>query len=379
MIKTEMADSINYNTPSGFRDVFNCQAPVTTQNGECLYLCVYCGKSFDCGDTLKQHMVAHSGRGPHTCEQCGKSFSTRDDWSQHMRIHTGEANHECELCGRTFTLRTNLTKHMKLHTGKKTFHCEHCTKSFTEKYNLDMHRRTHTGERPHQCETCGKTFTQKSSLNVHLKTHTSPGERPFCCEQCGLTFASAIGLTSHRRVHTEAQQVLNDELNNDLRLKNHTDIQAAEGLDDAVHNVSTHGLRNGEIGHTDVPIGQPLYKCDLCNEFFFEKILLDQHVITHSVVNDDMNAMKSSSEATIPSTHEGVNDYFTCKQCGSNFTLMNDLIEHMNMHAVEKTHLCEHCNERFTRIARLGRTFKNTCYGDGTYLRGLWETVYRRE
>lgn len=73
---------------------------------------------------------------------------------------------ECNICGTTFTHINSLKQHLMKHSGEKPFKCEFCEKCFARKTILTIHRRLHTGDRPYRCDECIRTFVTKEALNV---------------------------------------------------------------------------------------------------------------------------------------------------------------------------------------------------------------------
>ena len=79
---------------------------------------------------------------------------------------------QCETCLKSFNRADTLKNHLLTHTGENYFKCETCFKSFNRADSLREHLLTHTGEKSFKCETCLKNFNQAKSLREHLLTHT---------------------------------------------------------------------------------------------------------------------------------------------------------------------------------------------------------------
>nr|XP_054925545.1 zinc finger protein 467-like isoform X4 [Dermacentor andersoni] len=89
------------------------------------------------------------------------------------RVHNGERLFKCALCPKSFFKKDHLKRHLCVHTGERPFQCPLCLQNFTRKANLETHLRIHTGEKPWQCPTCPQRFSHKSSMKDHLRTHTA--------------------------------------------------------------------------------------------------------------------------------------------------------------------------------------------------------------
>ena len=65
-------------------------SPKSGEEGEKVYLCEYCNKTFTRSWNYQRHVLIHSGRKPHKCEVCAKAFVLAAHLKIHMRIHTGK-------------------------------------------------------------------------------------------------------------------------------------------------------------------------------------------------------------------------------------------------------------------------------------------------
>ncbi|XP_061110898.1 zinc finger protein 287-like isoform X2 [Conger conger] len=156
--------------------------------------------AFNTGKKGKTYGQAHFGKKLFICTYCGKSFNRCSYLTSHQRIHTGEKPYSCAQCGKCFSLKGNLVQHERVHSGYKPFCCVRCGRRFAQGSNLRAHERIHTGERPYPCTQCGKSFTVQSHLVVHQRIHT--GERPYHCTVCGKSFTRQSYLFAHQRIHT---------------------------------------------------------------------------------------------------------------------------------------------------------------------------------
>ncbi|XP_061110892.1 zinc finger protein 184-like isoform X2 [Conger conger] len=119
--------------------------------GKKLFICTYCGKSFDRCSYLTSHHRIHTGEKPYRCTQCGKRFNHKGNLVQHERVHSGNKPFGCTQCGKRFTRGATLRAHHRCHTGERPYHCTLCGKSFSHQSNLVAHERIHTGAKPYSC------------------------------------------------------------------------------------------------------------------------------------------------------------------------------------------------------------------------------------
>ena len=168
-----------------------------------MYSCSQC--SYISADTksLIRHSRLHATIDkPFRCATCGKTFKSVNSLKPHLLTHTGERPFSCSHCEFTCFRKENLTLHLRIHTGEKPYSCDVCSISFTQCNHLKNHRLTHTGEKPFSCDVCGKAFATSSHLKRHQFTHS--GEKPYKCEHCGTLFGMKSSLTTHVRENCKA-------------------------------------------------------------------------------------------------------------------------------------------------------------------------------
>ncbi|KAM7286887.1 zinc finger protein 99 [Ixodes scapularis] len=118
-------------------------------NGERLFTCDICKRSFRWKHTLKAHTILHhptvNGEGTptlHKCPHCDVAFPYRFALQSHLIKHSERRDFHCKLCGMAFKRKQPLTDHMKaVHCSEKKFHCTTCGQMFAVKRYLDAHCR----------------------------------------------------------------------------------------------------------------------------------------------------------------------------------------------------------------------------------------------
>jgi len=175
------------------------------------YKCTKCPMAFTVNDILQRHMLTHYK--PFVCNICNKNYAQAQSLKFHMMTHTGERPFTCQDCGKGFIQKGALDDHamrkhkrgagvLKQKKRLKKWQCEMCPKAFESNYSLQKHVQTHLGDKlkPHNCIVCGKAFRTTEQVFKHLKTHT--GVAPFKCFFCGTEFPTMDELVDHTSTHT---------------------------------------------------------------------------------------------------------------------------------------------------------------------------------
>ncbi|CRK92997.1 CLUMA_CG006532, isoform A [Clunio marinus] len=144
--------------------------------------CLYCGRLFESGFSLKQHVSVHMKFKEDElffCDICGFQAHTKFLIKQHIHVFHLKINTEwvCEQCGKICKRLSDMRSHQLVHTSERPYGCNHCELRFKCKKQLRCHERTHFARiLKEECSVCLKRFLTKSKLTRHFKVHTDDYE-----------------------------------------------------------------------------------------------------------------------------------------------------------------------------------------------------------
>ncbi|KAL1782037.1 zinc finger protein and BTB domain-containing protein 38 [Sigmodon hispidus] len=82
-------------------------------NGQMLYSCTVCKRSYVTLSSLRRHANVHSWRRTYPCHYCNKVFALAEYRTRHEIWHTGERRYQCIFCLETFMTYYILKNHQK--------------------------------------------------------------------------------------------------------------------------------------------------------------------------------------------------------------------------------------------------------------------------
>ncbi|XP_038141427.1 zinc finger protein 576.2 [Cyprinodon tularosa] len=141
--------------------------------------------------------------------------SHREEYKQ--QLQQGNTLFTCYVCDRTFHSSEELTQHQPTHSNDdKPFKCAYCKESFKTFSEVTTHRRQMCREKLLFCKDCGQGFRSPGLLRAHrLTQHPRPDEsaehpedpsKPHRCKKCGQGFEAESELQAHQEKYPEGQQ-----------------------------------------------------------------------------------------------------------------------------------------------------------------------------
>ncbi|KAJ6648573.1 Zinc finger protein, partial [Pseudolycoriella hygida] len=104
------------------------------------FVCPTCGLRKTTHRELKTHLNFHSKEITYPCKECPRVFGSYGGINRHVRIH--HRNHKpyiCPHCQRAFAKSDTMKNHVMTHTGEKPFACSECGHRFIQSVALKAH------------------------------------------------------------------------------------------------------------------------------------------------------------------------------------------------------------------------------------------------
>ncbi|XP_042221917.1 uncharacterized protein LOC121866348 isoform X2 [Homarus americanus] len=159
----------------------------------------------------------------------------------------GMAMYVCRECKVLFRTLLLCRRHCAKHMSKKAFTCPDCDFATTNVSALYSHYRNHT-QNLYACDKCDFRARIKAHYRDHLETH-NPSRH--ICQLCQKPYSTSNSLKSHIYLSHRNEEGMNYK----RCLRKKKQEQNKQGL---------------------------IYQCPVCSKLFYEKLLANKHIATHS-------------------------------------------------------------------------------------------------
>uniref|UniRef100_A0A3Q2NPR1 Zinc finger and BTB domain containing 4 n=1 Tax=Fundulus heteroclitus TaxID=8078 RepID=A0A3Q2NPR1_FUNHE len=126
--------------------------------------CRYCGKAFIHSKRLQSHEAS--------CRDAGDAAATEllaGDEHHFVKVVDGNIIYFCSVCERSYMTLSSLKRHSNVHSWRRKYPCHYCDKVFALAEYRTKHEVWHTGERRYQCIFCWDAFATYYNLKTHQK------------------------------------------------------------------------------------------------------------------------------------------------------------------------------------------------------------------
>lgn len=96
--------------------------------------------------------------------------STLPEMDHLVKFVNGQMLYSCAVCKRSYVTLSSLRRHANVHSWRRTYPCHYCNKVFALAEYRTRHEVWHTGERRYQCIFCLETFMTYYILKNHQKS-----------------------------------------------------------------------------------------------------------------------------------------------------------------------------------------------------------------
>lgn len=196
---------------------------------------------------------------------------------------------------------------------------------------------------PCLCLICGRLFSGDRTLNRHMKLHSSSVETHPCTE-CGRTFKQRRYLLDHnRKVHN---------------------LYADEGV--SICDICDQQFENKRLlqihRQTHPYVEKRKFPCTMCSHSAKCAYDLRRHIETHSIENRSFECPVCHRKLLPRYANDHMKSHdstrnFECKECGKQFKRAMALKRHQNTHQTDRgpTFKCDVCPKFFVRMDGLLR------------------------
>ncbi|KAJ6648569.1 Zinc finger protein [Pseudolycoriella hygida] len=379
------------------------------------FVCPTCGLRKTTNRELKSHMNFHSKEITYPCKECPRVFASYSAINRHVRIH--HRNHKpyiCPHCQRAFAKAETMKNHVMTHTGEKPFACPECGHRFIQSVALKAHMKKIKPFKmneifQNQCRACAELqensekmvplfceknvcemFTNCTSLEV-----TSQDCLPsHLCFQC---FGHLSSFNKFRQSCANSDKLFRERLMSesikveplvDIGIKHEesdpirdqeSDFYDSEYIDDTFSQCDSITPANNFPTSTEINLfDKTKYICDYCGQQFNQKNHIAAHMTKHgkktkpqtpnfpctvkgcvkkfdkkiSLNSHQRKVHKIKPEPCVKVATAGERRLkLRCDQCPKQFLVQHKLDAHIREeHEGLKPYKCPNCDKEFCKI-----------------------------
>ncbi|XP_055991535.1 zinc finger protein 473 [Sorex fumeus] len=181
-------------------------------------------------------------------------------------------------------------------------------------------------QKHYQCTRCTAAFSLSKQLREHQKVHATDTASE--CQECGQTFRRSLSLLRHQTVHTKEKPFKCAEcgkpFSHSSTLKIHQRTHSGERPFQCSECGKTFSRSTHLHEHQRIHTGYRPHQCPTCIRSFSRPSHLIRHQTTHATEKP-----------------------YSCSQCSETFSHGGHFVQHQKIHAMDTPYECQDCGERF--------------------------------
>lgn len=258
------------------------------------------------GRPTKKILTPGSSDKSFICETCYKPLGTYQSLKKHMVTHTGLRQYKCDLCGNSYTQKHNLTKHLRVHSGERPYSCSYCPASYRTSHLLKNHMNRHPEYNSPSSAVIEERSNDSEMMESSEEADTLDNIPPKYSEGC--EEANTVDNISANA--NESGTDLSDRFSERQSLSENL-LKSAE-KSKALCETDEKKVTEKPETETEGP-GKPKLECNQCDQIFESRVKLMRHKNEH-------NSQKTLS----------------CNFCNASFRWKASLDIHMRRHKGKK-------------------------------------------
>ncbi|KAI5636824.1 zinc-finger double domain-containing protein [Phthorimaea operculella] len=302
--------------------------------------------------------LCHSEENPFVCDICESTFARNDEKESHVASHYYVFS--CEFCGYKCYNETHMRGHVETH--RKLLQCLECFAAFEtfdtlKEHFTNLHRYA-------ECDYCGKQFAHKRIVATHIERNHLPQNNK--CTICNTTYSNNTQKKRHMRIkhrieRTESAYCVqcDRQFDNETQLRLHV-------YHSIKHKHEWRQERSSFIFfvflYSRKQVKRQL-KCPECPNVYLRKDSLKNHYnLVHAKKKefycnycDKAFLNKEKHKRHMRVRHEGYKlpKNKLCNICGRGFSCKLILENHIRTHTGERPFACPHCTSSFAQKVAL--------------------------
>ncbi|XP_037024177.1 zinc finger protein 493-like [Bradysia coprophila] len=328
---------------------------LSVHSTEITYPCKECPRVFPSTSAVSRHVrIHHRNHRPYICPHCERAFAKSETMKNHVMTHTGEKPFACSVCGHRFIQSVALRTHMKVHEKRVKI----ITAPIKEEPPIDVNMELE--ENPAEAEDIESEFfkieyidakfeqyhyvsTAQNDVTSPVDTHSnSMSSEKYICHYCDRVFNKKTSIGAHMARHRNGPE----KNKFPCTIEGCSRVYKTRELYNR-HRWNSHKLR-AEPRPEITPDGEKIIKliCQQCPKWFTIQLKLDAHIRSY---------------------HQGLKGY-RCEHCEKEFCKYRSYNRHLRVrHGTDETekHYCTYdgCDREYGALDSLKNHIKRIHLG----------------